>query len=434
MLNGRTPREQLEAKIAFIGTSAIGLGDIKPTPVGTNYPGVEVHASILAGILANSFPSEPQWAQGANFIVTLLLGLMLALLLPFASPVNTVIFTLLSAGGLVYGNIWFWTEKQFVLTLATPLLMIALLAAANLAYGYLFESQGKKQLKEQFGSYVPPQLVDQMMKSSEGFGFEGERREMTVLFADIRSFTSISEKLTATELKDMLNKFFTPMTEIIFNKHGTIDKYVGDMIMAFWGAPVKDPDHAKHAIDAALTMLEKVEEIKPRLMQEGYPEINIGVGLNTGFMNVGNMGSEFRRAYTVLGDAVNLASRLEGLTKFYGVKLIVGENTRENQEEYIFRQLDIVQVKGKKEPVIIYEPVCRKIDVNDAILAELDRFHNALQHYYDRDWDTCKQMLNELKSEYGDRLIYNIYLERMATTSAFLLTEDWNGVFEHTSK
>jgi len=443
VLNGRTPRELLEAKVAFVGTSAIGLGDIKPTPVSIYYPGVEVHANILAGILAAgdptrttpAFPSEPQWADGLNVVITVVVGLTLLLVLPFSSPLISVIITLLMATGLVYGNVWAWTEQKFVLTIASPLLMIGLLASVNLAYGYLLESQGKKKLKDQFGSYVPPELVDQMMSSNEGFGFDGDKREMTVLFADIRSFTSISEKLTPTELKDMLNKFFTPMTEIIFNTQGTIDKYVGDMIMAFWGAPLQDDDHAKHAIEGALRMLEKVEEIKPKMMDEGFPEINLGVGLNTGSMNVGNMGSEFRRAYTVLGDNVNLGSRLEGLTKQYGVKLIVGETTREGQTDFLFRNLDRVRVKGKDEPVEIYEPVCRTADATDEIRAELDQYHQALEAYRSQKWDEARAIFTSLKETYGERFVYDMYLkDRMTTTNEAMLTADWDGVFTHTTK
>jgi len=273
-----------------------------------------------------------------------------------------------------------------------------------------------------------------MLESDQDLGFEGDRREMTVLFADIRSFTTISESLTPTQLKDMLNRFFTPMTEIIFNKNGTIDKYVGDMIMAFWGAPLKDPEHAKHAIDGALAMLEKVEAMKPEMDALGYPPINLGIGLNTGMMNVGNMGSEFRRAYTVLGDAVNLSSRLEGLTKQYGVKLIVGENTREGQDDYIFRRLDKVQVKGKTEPVVIYEPICLVEAASESLLADLEMHEQALDFYYAREWTEAKKLFTQLKENDPDRMIYSIYLDRMSSMNELLLTEDWDGTFEHTSK
>jgi len=441
--------EKLESTIAFIGATATGLNDLKSTPVSRIYPGVEIHASIAAGIIDSTevsgvdesealvpltFPAEPEWAQGLNFIITLVLGLALAILLPFMNPLNSIFLFASTAGGLLGFNIWLWAEYNFVVAVASPFVMIFLLAMSNLAYGFIFESQAKKALHDQFGQYIPPALVDQMAESDQDLGFEGDRREMTVLFADIRSFTTISESLTPTELKDMLNRFFTPMTEIIFNKQGTIDKYVGDMIMAFWGAPLQDDDHAKHAIDGALTMLEKVDAMKPEMDALGYPPINLGIGLNTGFMNVGNMGSEFRKAYTVLGDAVNLSSRLEGLTKQYGVKLIVGENTREGQDDYVFRRLDKVQVKGKTEPVVIYEPICHVDQSTDALLANLAEHEKALEHYYAREWSEAKRIFKELHEADPDRMIYSIYLDRMSSMNELLLTEDWDGTFEHTSK
>jgi adenylate cyclase len=434
VLQGKADPALLEGKIAFIGTSATGIGDLRPTPVSNIYPGVEVHASIAAGLIDKKFPVEPDWAGGLNFLITLVIGLFLALLLPFQSPLRAIFLFIVVAGGLIGFNAWLWIDRYFVISIASPLVMVFLLALSNLAYGFLFESQGKRQLKDQFGQYVPPQLVDEMMNSGEDLGFEGERREMTVLFADIRSFTTISESLSAQDLARMLNRFFTPMTEIIFTHRGTIDKYVGDMIMAFWGAPLRDPEHAKHAIQGALAMLDKVEETKPEMLAYGYPEINIGVGLNTGQMNVGNMGSDFRRAYTVLGDAVNLGSRLEGLTKQYGVKLIVGETTHAGQTDFLFRRLDKVRVKGKNEPVVIYEPLCSNYRATEDMFEEVAEYEAALDLYYARDWAESRKRFKALKENDPGRMIYSIYLDRMSSVNEMLLTDDWDGVFTHTSK
>jgi adenylate cyclase len=234
-------------------------------------------------------------------------------------------------------------------------------------------------------------------------------------------------------LKDLLNRFFTPMTEIIFDHRGTIDKYVGDMIMAFWGAPLADPDHARNAIDTALSMLARTAAMQPELRELGYPEVAIGIGLNTGSMNVGNMGSQFRRSYTVLGDAVNLGSRLEGLTKFYGVGLIVGEQTRAGQEGFLFRQLDRVRVKGKQEPTRIYAPLCRLADATPEVRTELDRYEQARRAYLERRWDAAETGFRDLQQE-DDRVIYRIYLERLARLRAEPPGPDWDGVFVHTSK
>ncbi len=431
----------LEGKLAFIGSSATGIGDLRPTPVSNIYPGVEVHATITAKIIdivsdeaGATFPAIPDWAQGANFMITLLVGILLSILLPLQTPLRAIFLFVVAASGLVGFNIWLWLDKSFVMAIASPLLMVILLAISNLAYGFLFESRGKRHLKEQFGQYVPPQLVDEMMESDEDIGFAGERREMSVLFADIRNFTTISEALSAQELARMLNRFFTPMTEIIFTHRGTIDKYVGDMIMAFWGAPLRDPDHAKHAIQGALAMLDKVEELRPQMVDIGYPELAIGVGLNTGLMNVGNMGSDFRRAYTVLGDAVNLGSRLEGLTKQYGVKLICGEATHAGQTDFLFRRLDKVRVKGKHEPVVIYEPLCSNYRATEAMFEEVAAYEAALDLYYERDWQEAKHRFAALKDNDPDKLIYSIYLNRMASQDPDELPADWDGVTTFTTK
>jgi len=423
----------LEGRIALIGTSAVGLVDIRSTPVSSVFPGVEVHASVLAGIIDGRFPFKPPWADGVDIILILGLGLALALLLPFASVLVYVLASGVAAVAAVWVNLWLWVDQAFVTSLVGPLLVVVAVTSFNLVYSYFTETLQKRQLKSMFGQYVPPELVEEMSRNPEGISDAGERREMTVLFCDIRGFTTISEQLTATELKDLLNRFFTPMTEIIFDHRGTIDKYVGDMIMAFWGAPLEDPDHARNAIDAALSMLTRTVAMQLELRELGYPEIDIGIGLNTGPMNVGNMGSQFRRSYTVLGDPVNLGSRLEGLTKFYGVRLIVGEQTHAGQQEFLFRQLDRVRVKGKKEPTRIYTPLCRLADATDEVRAELARYGQARRAYIERRWDAAEAGFRALQQEH-DQVIYRIYLERLARLRAEPPDPDWDGVFVHTSK
>ena len=321
-----------------------------------------------------------------------------------------------------------------MLALATPLLTIAMLLGTNLAYGFLFESRDKRQLQSMFGQYVPPELVDEMSQNASSFNLEGESRLMTVLFADIRGFTSISETVNPRELKDLLNRYFTPMTRIIHHQRGTIDKYVGDMIMSFWGAPLDDPDHARHGVHAAMEMIHKTEEMKAELDELGYPEIRIGVGLNTGPMNVGNMGSEFRMAYTVLGDAVNLGARLEGLTKNYGVNIIVNESTKAAISEYLFRELDLVRVKGKNEPVAIFEPLGHKNDVEKSVKDELSTYRKAMANFRAQAWDKAELDFFNLQRNYPDRYLYQVYLERITVYRNEPPGDDWDGVFTHTSK
>ncbi|HEY5719196.1 MAG TPA: adenylate/guanylate cyclase domain-containing protein, partial [Gammaproteobacteria bacterium] len=429
VLHGTADPAALEGRIALIGATAAGLLDVRSTPVQSVFPGVEIHANVIGGIIDQHFPHRPTWAEGADFLLTLGAGLVLSLLLPFLSVVSLVLIGVVASAGVIWLNLWLWIERSFDTSLVGPLYIVIGVAGFNLVYGFFTETRQRRQLKDMFGQYVPPQLVDRMSDNPEGISDRGERREMTVLFCDIRSFTTISEQLEANELADMLNRFFTPMTEIIFNHDGTIDKYVGDMIMAFWNAPLDDPQHATHAIETALEMLEQVEALKPEFKQLGYPECNIGIGLNTGPMNVGNMGSKFRRAYTVLGDSVNLGSRLEGLTKFYGVKLIVGETTREGQDEhFVFRQLDRVTVKGKKEPTRIYTPLCRRDRASPELLAELDAYTQARAHYIGQRWDEAAAEFGALQQAHPETYIYGLYLERVAHLREVPPGADWDGV------
>jgi adenylate cyclase len=257
---------------------------------------------------------------------------------------------------------------------------------------------------------------------------------MSVLFMDIRDFTMISEKLGIADLKKLLNFFLTEMTSVIFKHGGTIDKYVGDMIMAFWGAPLSDRDHARHAILAGLDMLNTTYQLQEKLTAMNLPNIRVGIGVNTGMMDVGDMGSNFRRAYTVLGDAVNLASRLESLTKYYGVGIIVGETSYIGQSEIVFRQLDKVKVKGKQQGVAIYEPVGLRATVSEEKLAELQAYEKALEAYYQQDWTTAKKYFNDLRQVFPSSVLYQLYVQRIAIFEKEPPPREWDGVWEYHEK
>ncbi len=434
VLHQQVKKSVLENSIVLIGTTAAGLYDLRSTPVQSNYPGVEVHATIISGLLDRNFPVQPSWAEGANFIIMLIVGVTLSILLPLLNPLRLMAVIVAVTVLLLTFNVWMWSAHGLVLYIATPLTLVFMLALMNAAYGFVSEARERSQLKGMFGQYVPPQLVEEMSRNPQNFGFQGDSREMTVLFADIRGFTTISESLSAGELKKLLNEFFTPMTRIIFNRRGTIDKYVGDMIMAFWGAPLQDDQHAAHAIAAGLDMLAEVEKLQPNFRSLGLPEIHIGIGINTGVMNVGDMGSEFRRAYTVIGDAVNLASRLEGLTKFYGVNVIVGENTRRGQEDYVFQLLDRVNVKGKNEAVTLYQPLCRLSDAPAELLAEHALHEQALSFYFNRQWAEAQEVFLDLHRQRPDKKIYSIFLERLDKLERLSPDAEWSGSFQHEHK
>lgn len=320
------------------------------------------------------------------------------------------------------------------ISLTLILFLIVALFVLNTAYGFLSERLTRKTIKGMFDQYVPPAHIDAMLANPDAYTFDGESREMTVLFADIRDFTTVSESLSATELKQLLNEFFTPVTSIIFEHNGTVDKYVGDMIMAFWGAPLHDPQHRSNAVTAALEILEKVEQLHEEFPKKGFPAINIGIGINTGMMNVGDMGSVFRRAYTVLGDAVNLGSRLEGLTKFYGVKLLIGEETYGQLDGFLCRLIDKVKVKGKDLAVNAYEPLYKESEASDALQAEVADYHSALDYYYAQAWDSAHEKFAALQKQSPNTLLYAIYLERIEALRTQSLGSDWDGSFQHLSK
>ena len=433
VLDGSADASQLKDKIVLIGTSAPGLLDLRSTPVQNIYPGVEVHANIISGILDDRIKHKPAWTVGYEFVLLVIVAVCMALLLPLVSPLLAAASTLGFAGMIMAGTFVAW-NNNLILPLASPMLLIVLIFMLHMTYGFFIESRGKRQLANLFGHYIPPELVDEMSESPEEFSLDGENREMTVLFSDVRGFTTISEGMDPKELTQLMNALLTPMTRVIHKNRGTIDKYMGDAIMSFWGAPLADTEHARHALYAAMEMIDELKIMQEDFKQRGWPTVNIGIGLNTGNMNVGNMGSEFRMAYTVLGDAVNLGARLEGLTKNYGVNIIVNESTKAAIPEFLFRELDLVRVKGKSEPVAIFEPLGHKNDVKKSITEELSTYRKALANFRAQSWDKAELDFFNLQRNYPDRYLYQVYLERISVYRKESPGDDWDGVFTHTSK
>jgi len=434
VLHGRISAQELGGAIILVGTTAPGLMDLRSTPVGAVYPGVEVHANLIAGMLDHNIKQKPAFIMGAEIAELLLLGLLLAFTLPLLSPVKASLAALAALLLAIGVNLWTWQSADMVLPLANTVLMILTLFMLSMSYGFFVESRAKRQITGLFGQYVPPELVDEMSENPGNFTMEGESREMTVLFSDVRGFTSISEGLSPKELSHLMNEYMTPMTRIIHKHRGTIDKYIGDAIMAFWGAPVRDPSHARNAVLAAIEMQEALAVLRPKFIEHGWPEVRIGVGLNTGMMSVGNMGSEFRMAYTVMGDAVNLGSRLESITKQYGAGIIVGELTQRAAPDIVFRELDRVRVKGKDEPVAIYEPLGAAGQADKTTLDELELFRQALKLYRAQDWDQAEVQLLKLQKTSPECALYRIYLERISYFRENPPGKEWDGVFTFTTK
>jgi len=342
--------------IAIVGTSASGLVDLRNTPVGAALPGVEVHANVVSAILDNNFRTKPSYVTAADLLLLVLAGLLLSLTLPFLPALwSTILFSSVMVTAM-WSNWYFWDQKSVILSIAPTLLLCSALYLINTIAGFFSESQARRTTQKMFGLYVPPEVVSEMSETADIFSLKSQKRELTVFFCDIRNFTTISESMEPEQLSEWLNDFLTPMTQIIHKHGGAIDKYMGDAIMAFWGAPLEDPDHAANGIRAAVEMIDYLDTLNEESRAKGWPEINIGCGLNTGMMSVGNMGSEFRMAYTVLGDAVNLGARLESMTKEYKVSIIVSEFTVDAAPDFKYDYLDNVKVKGKNTAVKIYSP------------------------------------------------------------------------------
>ena len=436
ILSGTFRNSDISGAIVLIGTSAIGLADLRGTPVGIQYPGVESHATMIDAILSGDIPYKPDWANGANVIGMVLIFLLLNAVLPLCGPLAMVAIGSLSAGLVTLTNFWFWHRHGIDLPLAGLLLEVLVIFTFYLAHGFIFSAKQKNQIHSMFGQYVAPAHIDKLISDPSSLHFEGESKEMTVMFSDIRSFTNFSEKLSANQLKELLNSYLTPMTEIIFSQQGTIDKYVGDMIMAFWGAPLDDPDQKLHAVTTALMMIQKTKEMNPGLVERGYPEIHIGIGINTGVMNVGDMGSVYRRAYTVLGDAVNLGSRLESITKFYGVNILVSESTVAGiGDQLLLREVDYIQVKGKSEAIRVFEPLALKEQANPQQTQLVQRYHEARQVFLRKDWQEAKRLFSELcEVDRSSSVLYNVYMERCDLFSTHPPADGWQGVWKHDSK
>ncbi len=434
VLNGVVDVSQLKDKIVIVGTSAAGLLDLRSTPVQNIYAGVEVHANILSGLLDQTVKSRPTYILAVEAIELLVLLILAMLIFPRLGVMASAAVFLVLASIVVALNFYVWITKNLDTHLATPLLLFSLLYGVQIFFGFFFESRRKKQLGNIFGQYIPSELVEEMSKTDEEFTLKGENREMSVFFSDVRGFTTISEGLEPQELCDLINEILTPVTHAIHHHKGTIDKYIGDAIMAFWGAPLHMEQHATAAVRAGLAVIQTLPIINESFQLKNWPAIDLGIGINTGPMVVGNMGSQFRIAYTVMGDTVNLGSRLEGFTKQYGVKMIVSESTKAAAPEFAYRELDRVRVKGKNKPIKIYEPIGELADISPEQQTLLDDVHQALADYRQQLWDKAEAEFHELHDLKPDDKLYKIYLERIEHYREIPPEENWDGSFTHTSK
>jgi adenylate cyclase len=431
VLAGTAPPDFAGA-IVLVGTTAKGLQDLRPTPLAPDFPGVEIHANLISGMLNGDFKSAPPNANAVEALIMGASGLLFVFAIPYRRPLINAVGIALVIAMVVGSNLWLWAEHNDAIPLAATLAMLVVLFGWNMVAGFMREERKIRQVSAMFGEYVPPHRVAQMVESGERYSMAGESRELTVLFCDIREFTALSENLKPQELSAMMNAYLTPMTSVIHHYHGTVDKYIGDSIMAFWGAPLPNEHHARDGVDAALTMQEKIPGLTQEFRNRGWPELAIGIGINSGTMNVGDMGSEFRKAYTVLGDAVNLASRLEGLTKEYGVPLIIGESTRRAIPEVICRELDRVRVQGRAHAVTIYQPLGRTLAIE--LASELSEWDAALANYRQAKFAEAEIAFAALAAAHPAQKLYALYRARCAAFRAEPPASEWDGATTFAAK
>jgi adenylate cyclase len=447
VLDGKVGAGAISRKLVIIGTSAVGLLDAKTTPLDRVMPGVEIHAQILENMLTDSVLSHPGYAFGAEILAAILFGLLIVWLAPILSPVS-----LLLLGGavaaLLAGASWYlFVREKLLVDFTFPLLASAVVYLTLVFNSYVREQAQRRRIRSAFGQYLSPALVEQLAQAPERLVLGGEEREMTVMFSDVRGFTAISESFRHDPqgLTSLMNRLLTPLTDAILARKGTIDKYMGDAVMAFWNAPLDDPQHAINACEAALDMLDAIDELNRERAEEAtdsgkpFMPLNVGIGLNTGLCIVGNMGSNVRFDYSVLGDSVNIASRLEGQSATYGVPIIAGSKTAlAAKDRLAILEMDLVTVKGKREPEVIYAILGRSDLANSERFQKLRNFTiDMIWRYRSRDWDGALNAAGKARAlDDGNRLttLFDLYTERIAAFRLAPPPPEWNGVFAMTMK
>lgn len=420
----RLPKDSLKGKIAFVGATEIGIYDLRPTPFDATLPGVEIHATVAANALERRFLRYDSNTQMMEIVCIFVLPLLLGAALAFVPGT----FAGLGVMAVVTGAFCVFNYMMFAnafrdMTLLYPLLGLAITYLGGEAWRNLVVERKGRQLKKAFSSYVSPDLVKQIEKNPDKLVLGGEQRELSILFSDIRSFTTVSESLTPPELVQLLNEYLNPMTRIVLEERGTLDKFIGDAVMALFNAPLDVPDHATHACSAAVRMMEELQQLNRGFAERGMNTLDIGIGINTGPAVVGNMGADIRFDYTAIGDSVNLASRLEGLNKYYGSHILVSQETRlqVNHDRFTFREVDRVRVKGKVQPIVMYELMIGDLDL-------LPSFEDALGKYRSRDFSGARAIFEELSVTRNDGPS-RLYLGRCDEYLASPPPDDWDGVF-----
>lgn len=420
-------------KLVLVGASATGIGDLRATPFGSvDYPGVEIHANIIDNALNGDFLKRGPTQIGIDLLMIVLFGVPFGLLLGLLPPRRMALGLLLLLPFLVGVQMAF--NQGWWLNVVTPAALTLIPNTILLAlYRVVFEDKEKRRTRGAFQQYISPEVIRRLLENPELV--RPRKIEITSLFSDVRGFTSLAEQMDAQEVAHLLNEYLTEMTRIIFTNQGTLDKYIGDGVMAFWGAPFEEENHAPRSCRAALLMLRRLEELRAEWSKQGRPVLDIAIGINSGFASVGNMGSNLRYGYTAIGDSINLASRLEGLNRLYGTRVLVGETTRaeDTESEFVFRELDWIRVKGKQQPVSIYELMAFRAD-ESKLRERVDGFQAGLAHYRRREWDPALACFEKVLAAWPDDGPARLFLLRCEEYLARNPEPSWDGVFVATEK
>lgn len=435
ILEDKVKREELQGKIIFLGTSAAGLKDIRVAPLDQIFPGIEVHATIVDNILSNDFIQRPDWTPGLELFCILLWGFITAILIGWASAVFTLPITFMLGVMAWYGGLWILGNLKIWISPFFPIVVLILnFSILNLQKFWISERK-KKFFRSAFSKYVSKAVVDQLAENPEKLSLKGEEKNVSILFSDIRGFTSLSENLSPSQVTLLLRDYFTPVTQIIIKNRGTHDKFIGDAVMCFWNAPVDVDNHEGFAVKSAVEMLAALKDLNRNFKKKFDIELAIGIGLHAGLCRVGNMGSEDIFDYTIIGDNVNLASRLESLTKFYGVQLIISEAMVKGcSQDMLIQELDLVRVKGKKEPVRIYTVYSSFVENINHRKQRINAFAKGLKLYREKSFTNAEQYFRNLAAKFPEQKLYSIYQERCSLFIDNPPEKSWDGVFTHTSK
>ena len=447
VLQGRVPRDRVEGKLVLIGTSATGLLDVKATPVSAAIPGVEVHAQVLESALTKSLLTYPNYAVGAELLAAALVGLAIIIVAPMVRASIAIALGAIVIPALIGASWYLFSQYNLLLDFTYPLMASLFVYLTLIFVNYFQEQKQRQQIRAAFGFYLSPALVEELARSPEKLVLGGEERRMTVLFSDVRGFTTISEsyKHDPQGLTRLMNRFLTPLTNAIIERNGTIDKYIGDAIMAFWNAPLDDPQQEINACEAALEMLARADKLNRQFKHEAdqnggtYRPLHVGIGLNTGPCVVGNMGSDFRFNYSVLGDTVNVASRLEGRTKDYRIPIVIGAGTEQNaREKFATLEIDRIQVKGKTQSETVFTLLGRAELAQNPNFQELrDLTASMLGYYREQDWTQALatiELCRKASEPFGISALFDMYAERIEAFRRHPPAPDWNGVYEAESK